>query len=296
MLAVVLATVAALAFGASDFYGALASKNTDATLVTALVHAISFVALVGVIVVYQDGELLMEDLVWGSLGGLAAAAGVVAFYQALAIGPMSTAAAVTGVLSASVPVVAGFLLGDRPAPITVGGILLAVPAAVLVALGAEQIRRAAIAISPREQALERRSRGRTTTLASVGGLGFGLFFVALSRTSEDGGLYPLIGARGASVLVLVVILTLGGRWRRVPRTEWSSVGSAGVLDCIANSAFLLALGRGAFVWVAAISSMYPVGTVMLARIKLNERLTRVQLVGVALAAVSLVLISAGAEF
>ena len=62
----------------------------------------------------------------------------------------------------------------------------------------------------------------------------------------------------------------------------------------ANSLYLLALADGSITWVAAVVSLYPVATVLLARLILNERLSRVQVAGLAMASTALVFVSLGA--
>jgi drug/metabolite transporter (DMT)-like permease len=66
-----------------------------------------------------------------------------------------------------------------------------------------------------------------------------------------------------------------------------------VLDMTANAIYLLAARRGLLALVAVLSSLYPAGTVVLARIVLRERLVRVQLAGLAMALAGIVLIAAG---
>lgn len=295
MFGVLLATISALSYGASDFSGALASKKADSTVVTVAAQLVSLLTLVAVLLVVPEDHRTLVDLSWGALGGLGAAVALVAFYRALAIGPMSTAASTTALLSATVPVVAGLLLGDRPGVITLLGIGVAVPAAVLVSVGGMVFHHQSIELSPRERATNRAQERETRLLSIVAGLGFGLFFIALSRVSPDAGLFPLLGARGASIAALGLFLATRRRWSPIPRSGWGSVGATGVLDCAANSFYLLALDHGSFVWIAAVSSMYPVSTVLLARVKLKELLTRAQLLGIAGAAAALVLITLGAE-
>jgi drug/metabolite transporter (DMT)-like permease len=69
--------------------------------------------------------------------------------------------------------------------------------------------------------------------------------------------------------------------------------SAGVLDSLANLLFTLASARGLLSVVSVLGSLYPVVTVMLARVVLDERLTEWQLVGVAGALGGVALISLG---
>ena len=68
--------------------------------------------------------------------------------------------------------------------------------------------------------------------------------------------------------------------------------AAGLLDSTANVAYLLATREGLLSLVAVVASLYPAGTVFLARVVLGERLGPQRLVGVvaALGAVALIAI------
>jgi drug/metabolite transporter (DMT)-like permease len=66
---------------------------------------------------------------------------------------------------------------------------------------------------------------------------------------------------------------------------------AGALDMSANVLYILAARSGLFAIAAVLTSLYPASTVLLARIFLHERLTRVQWCGVAFAACGVVLIA-----
>lgn len=292
MIAVALAAVSALSYGGSDFFGAVATKDNDATVVTVATQVVSLLALAAILILYPQGQLQAIDLAWGGIGGLGAAFGLVTFYRALAIGPMSVAAALTALWSTGVPVAAGLFLGDRPSILTLSGIALAIPAALLVSM--EVGNKMTLAIDPRQRTAAWHHSTRTRQLAVMAGIGFGLFFVALSRTSEDAGLYPLIGARLASIVALGLTI-LGGRLLGpIGVRWWPMIVTAGLLDCAANSCYLIAVRSGSLTWVAAISSLYPVSTVLLARLVLNERLARPQFVGFGAAAVALLLFAVGA--
>ena len=54
---------------------------------------------------------------------------------------------------------------------------------------------------------------------------------------------------------------------------------AGVFDMTANLAYLMAVNRGLLSLVAVLSALYPATTVGLARIVLDERMSRTQVVG-----------------
>ncbi len=292
MLAVALAGLAGLFYGASDFSGAAASKGNQPTVVTLGVQVTSLVALVGALF-FLEGTFRSEDLVWGALGGLSLAAGLALFYEALTLGPIATAAALTALVSASLPILAGLALGDRPSMVTLVGVALAVPAAVLVSAGEVGIRGSLTNTTPRERVLGRRQIGRTRMLSVGAGILFAGFLVSLSRVGDDAGLFPLLGTRAAAIIFLVLLITLQRLWSPVTPKSVPMVVGAGLFDCSADSFYLTALATGSLTWVAAISSLAPVSTVLLARVFFKERLTWAQIVGLALSAAALSLVAVG---
>ncbi len=295
MLAVLFATISGISYGASDFSGALATKRNDAALVTLVVQIVSFATLGVVLYFTFDGTVLASDLAWGALGGLGATVGLTTFYKALADGPMSTAASVTALIGALLPVSVGLLLGEVPNNPTLIGIALAIPAAIIVSVGGLEAHALSRNLNPRARTTERARVAATRRLSLIAGLGFGIFFTALAQTSADSGLFPLVGARAASVAMLAVVLTIRKTWSTIERRDHLSIGVAGLLDCSANSFYLLALADGSVTWVAAVVSLYPVATVLLARLFLKEDLTRVQIVGLAMASSALVFVGLGAS-
>jgi drug/metabolite transporter (DMT)-like permease len=134
--------------------------------------------------------------------------------------------------------------------------------------------------------------GKAFVLAIGAGLGFGLFFVALSTTGDDSGLWPLVAARAASVSVLGTLALIGRITSQVPlgAVRWQTA-VAGALDAVANLLYLLAIREGLLSVVSVLSALYPVTTVVLARVVLGERLERLQQAGMALAVPAAVLIA-----
>lgn len=294
MIAVALAALSGLSYGAADFAGAFASRNHKATLVTAVGQVVSLLALLVAVFFWVGGTATTADYVWGAIGGLGAALGLVMFYRALAQGPMATAASLTALWGAGIPVVTGLALGDIPGWLQLLGIAVAVPAAVLVSVGGLSLDLLATNTTPRERVAGLANAANTKVLAVVAGGGFGLFFVALSRTGEEAGLYPLVGARVASILALTVVISVNRDWTPMDRSIAPVVVLTGLLDFAANAFYLTALKYGSFTWVAAISSLYPVATVLLARTILHERLARPQIAGLAMAGVALTCVAVGA--
>jgi drug/metabolite transporter (DMT)-like permease len=208
---------------------------------------------------------------------LEGALALAAFYRALAMGAMGLTAALTGLLTALVPV--RFALGSEgfPAPLAALGLLLGCVAIWLIAHAPGHG-------TPRAALI----------LGAVSGVGFGLQLVLLKLASNGGVLWALTSARIGGVLgVLAILLFLPGRagTGRVWRGFWWMGILAGGLDTLGNLGYTLAAHSGRLDIAAMVSSLYPGFTILLAAMILRERPTRRQTMGMAVALASVVLLS-----
>jgi uncharacterized membrane protein len=277
-VAVLLALASAVVYGSSDFLGGLASRRASVFGVVALSQLAGWVALLALLP-WLGGPATAADLGWGAVAGLLGATGLVIFFRALSGGVMSVVAPVTAVTAAAVPVLAGLLGGNRISPWAWTGILLALVAVVLVSAegGLGQLRAA---------------RPASLTAPLIAGTAFGFFFVLLDRTSSGSGLTPLVTARLASVLLVVVVALSGRQSVRVGRAVLPLVLCSGVGDMTANALFLLATQQdGPLAITGVLASLYPVSTVVLAQVVLRERLVGAQLAGLGVAVTAVVLIT-----
>lgn len=292
--------LASIVFGVADFFGGMSARRI-APLATAVV-----VQIVGILVLVVGGlpllggEPLVGDLVIGALAGLVGGSALGVFYFALARGAMSVVAPLSAVTSATVPVVAGLLIGELPATADWIGIALALPAVLLISReGTSEPSRQA------EEPLEERAGPEDNRLGILAGLaagvGFGLFVVLITRTSSTSGVWPLLSSRGASTLLLgtVALATgtlvgLGGAADPASPARRGLVLAllAGAMDGTSNMLIVEAGRRGMLFLVGVIGAMYPASTILLARVVLGERLQRQQWLGLGLALVAVALIAA----
>jgi drug/metabolite transporter (DMT)-like permease len=237
---------------------------------------------------------------------------VIGLYRGLSVGRMSVVAPVTAVIAAIIPVLFGLSAGERPSALALFGVVVALAAVALVSMSAEPSgaaagrpsggarggwagggsRQGAAGI---QSSAATRLRPRSSGLvAAVGaGVAFGAFFILLRRAAFDSGLWPLIGARAASIGSAGLLVALRQTPLRPAAGTGSRIWAAGVLDVVANLLFLLASRRGLLSVVAVLTSMYPASTVVLARLVLGERLTAFRSTGLAAAAAGVALIAAG---
>ena len=277
-MAALLALASALSFGSGDFLGGLAARHLRPTAVLLWSYLLSG-SLLLVASLVTGGTVDGRDLALGAGAGLLGAAGIGLLYQALALGQMSAIAPVTALLAAAIPVGAGLLQGEDPGGAAAVGMGLAVVAVVLVsAEGGGSLRP---------------SDSRGVTLALAAGVCFGLFFVGLSATDEGSGLWPLLAARVASIVVVGFLALLGvvAAPRPRGRPAWWTAG-AGVLDGAGNVLYLLAIREGLLSVATVLSSLYPVATVALAWAVLRERFAPIQRVGMVIALPAIALLTA----
>lgn len=119
--------------------------------------------------------------------------------------------------------------------------------------------------------------------ALLSGVGFGAFFVFISRAGESAGYWPLVGARTVSVVMFAIAALITSTAVLPARGSRRWVVLAGVLDAAAAVFFVLSTRAGLLSVGAVLASLYPVVTVLLARFVGGERIRRQQLVGLALA-------------
>ena len=284
-MAVILGLAAALTYGAADFFGGLATRKTRVYTVVLISQLFGSILLIGLFPFFSGSGPTAEALWWGGWSGLAGAAGVTFFYQALAMGRMSVIAPITAVEAASVPVIFGLVTAERPSGLALAGVACALVAVALVSRTPEE--------DPANLAERKGLMASGLGHALAAGLGFGAFFILLSRAGADTGLWPLAGARVSSVGLLAVVALVAGSWQRPSGNSLRLIVAAGTFDVAANLFYLLATREGLLAIVAVLTSMYPATTVLLARFTLGERLDRIQLLGLAVAVAGVIAISLG---
>ena len=278
-MAYLLATLAAVFYGAADFTGGMVTKRVATVPVVLLSQATGLVMVAIILPFLGTAPPRAADLWWGAGGGLAGGVGVALLYYGLAIGTMSVVAPTTAVLAVAIPVLTSIALGERPGWLAIGGILLGIGAIALVSRPTVNTQG-----PPRPSGLG---------VALVAGVAIGLFLLALAQTRPASGLWPLLTARLTSVGLFAVIAVIVRRSVRMPVKLAAITVGGGALDMLANTLYLLAAQIGPLSPVVTLSSLYPASTVLLARAVLGERLNTWQTAGVGAALVAVLLIVRG---
>jgi len=279
VLAIALGLSSSLFWGLGDFLGGLQSRRVRVLAVLLVSQASGLAAIAVAIAIARPDVPALVDLWPAAAAGVAGAIALSAFYRALAIGTMSIVAPISAT-GAAVPVVVGIAGGDRPAALQLAGIVAAVVGVVLASRELDE---------PPGRVPERTS----IALAFVAALGFGSFFVGMDAGADASVPWALLANRIASVSAVVLVVgaarvPLPGSPRRL-----APLVLVGLLDAGANGFYAWGTTEGLVSVVAVLGSLYPVATVLLARLVLGERVRPVQEVGIVAALAGVALIAAG---
>ncbi len=275
-MTIIFGLLSAFSYGYADFFGALAAKKVRALAVTTVSFVIGL-AIALFLTLFIGADFSSETIQAGLYAGVCSAIAISCLYAALALGPISIVSPLTAVISALIPVVVDLALGQKLSGFAGFAIALVLIAVVLVAF----------------------VPGNDTKLPSLpsfiyslgAGLGFSGIFVFLDFAPASSGLGPLIVMRMVGIALLVLGLFV--LWIRSNRAIFleKEIFSAKVLglifltslgDVTGNFFFLVAAREGSLAISAVLASLYPVGTILLARIVLKEKIAISQSIGIAL--------------
>ena len=275
-----LALLGALSWGTGDFFGGLASRRAHVLTVLVLSQAVGLAGVAAWAVASGDSPPGLADIVPAVGAGMAGAAGLAALYRGMAIGAMGIVAPISA-LSPAVPLAVDLVRGDAPAAVQWAGIATALTGVVLLARdpGGTTMRGTGLAAG--------------VSLALVAALGFGLFVVGLDAASDGGATWAVVVARTSSTLVALCAVLLVSVPLRPPRRLLPAIAAVGVFDTTANALVAVATTYGSAGIVAVLSALYPLTTILLARVFLSERLDRPRRVGGVLALAGAALVAIG---
>lgn len=299
----VLGLSAAIIWGAADFSGGIGARYLRVYWLLAISHASSLIALVLLADLLHQPIPGARILAYGLVAGLAGGTALLVFYYALSLGSMGTTAAVTGLLTAALPVLFSLTTIGAPSRRQIVGFVLAAGAIWLISSPS----------SSNEQAVE--GQRKKLVLAMISGIGFGIFLIGLREANSGGLLWPLAASRVGSLSLAIAggLILSRGRFTVEPepkmispspsaasiqqaiRRRWMiGIGLAliaGIFDTSGNFLFVAATRIGRLDVAAVLASLYPASTILLAAWLLKERTNRRQALGMTAALVAVALIS-----
>lgn len=275
----ILALTSSALWGVSDFYAGVVSKRRAPLAVVGASQFFGLLAMIVIAFATSSWGASLSYVPWSIMASLCGITGLFAFYTALATGTMGIVAPIAS-CGVVVPVAVGLLGGEIPTRFQVAGIVIAI-VGVILATGPE---------------LRGDGDPRSVALAGVSGLLFGLVFVAIGKGSESSAIMTVTGMRLTSVLILTIVAlavrSIGG----IQRGDLLILVLVGVFDALANVLLGISVQGSNLTIASVLGSLYPIVTILCAWKVLNERLRRIQYVGVGFAMIGVIAITAGAQF
>ena len=278
-MASLLALISSAMWGTADYFAGRMSKQRHPFAVLGLSQIFGLVTGVLIVLVSGDwhGQALGFDgyLVYGALAGLCGYIGLACLYEGLSTGRMGVVSPISS-MSAVIPVAYALITGDTLTAITSIGVVIAL-VGVFCASGPE---------------LSNGLPLKPLLLALGAAAGFGLALTFISIGSQESALMTMVSMRGATFFVTIALAmkfkTTGG----FSKKDMPLLIFIGAADFIANLLLGVATTKGLVSVAMVFGSLYPIATALLAFKFLNERLHKVQYVGIALAVSGVSIISA----
>ena len=278
-MASLLALLSSAMWGTADFFAGRLSKKHHPFAVLGFSQV--FGLLVGVLIVvlsgsYQGKVLGLDGfLIPGALAGLFGYIGLACLYEGLSTGRMGVVSPFSS-LSTVIPLAYALITGDVLSTITLLGVVIAL-VGVFCASGPELSQ--GLPIKP-----------LLLALGAAAGFGLALTFIAIG--SQSSALLTMVSMRGATFFVTI---SLAIKFKTTGNFDKKSIPLLffiGAADFIANLLLGIACTKGLVSVAMVFGSLYPIATALLAYKFLQERLHRVQYVGIALAVAGVSIISA----
>jgi drug/metabolite transporter (DMT)-like permease len=302
-MVIFLALCVAAVWGAADFCGGLSSRRTTTLTVLAIGYSAGSLAIVAVALTSEQQWPTLANSVISGIGGLTGLAGVYLLYRGLARGPMHIVGPVSAGSAAGLPVIWDLALGRTPSLLVLVGLAVTIVAIIVLGLMSgdhEPGDHEPDDHEPGGGEIAQPVSGRSNPVAPLSGLMYGLgagtgfagYFITIGETPGSQNLTCPAVARLSCLPILIALVV----WRRPPRPGRSVLGLivlGGLLDVSANALYAIAVSKGSTGVSSVISSLYPVGTIVLATVFLHEHIQRRQWLGLFAAAIGVSLVAIG---
>ncbi|MCU1295823.1 MAG: protein of unknown function transrane [Acidobacteriaceae bacterium] len=272
-LSILFSLGAVFTWGVADFTGGYAARRANAFLVAMVAHASALILVITLALSTHAAFPSRASVAWSLAAGFSGGAALALFYRALAAGKMGLTAPVSAVLGAAIPTAFAIVTEGAPGTLRIAGFLLA-------GLGIWLISRT-----------QDNTRPDGIGLAVLAGIGFAGFFLCTKEAGNASSFWIATFAKAASLGLTVPIVLFGRSFRNLHRPSAGFAVLAGCLDVTGSVLFIRASQTGRLDTAVVLSSLYPVVTVLLAKIILKEHFTRWKAIGMVAALLAVPMIA-----
>ena len=275
-MAIVLALGASLTWGLADFFGPLKGRRLGVLRALVWVQVGGLIGIALFVAGRAHGPASATTLL-AIPAAMSGTLGLYAYYRGVMVGAVSVVSPIAG-LSAVVPVTVGIVSGDRPSAWQLAGMGCAL-------LG--------VFLASREPGQGGPRVAAGVGLALLAAVGFGGYFPFMHAAGNADYWWASLFFRMTSVALVLAAAGIRRPSLAVSRRDVFVLALIGTGDTLGNLFFAAASASGLVSVTSVLASLYPVVTVLLARLVLSERVARSQEAGIGLTLSGVVLISAG---
>jgi len=277
MIGVILALVSAMSWGASDFFGGFASRKLNQFQVLLLTSGSSLLLLFLFAIIWRESPPPITNIIIAAVAGISGSLGLAALYKGLTLGNAALVSSVAGVIGAIIPTLVGLFIEGLPSILQLCGFLLSIAGIWIITR-----------LKNGNGIIVQDALG----LALLAGIGFGGFLALIPQLKGEQIFAPLVFAKLSSIILAFILLRT--HQLSIPKPTSSPIAIwSGFLDASGNILYLFATQFTRLDIAALLSSLYPVGTVLLSSIVLKEKLSAYQWIGVSICVVGIMLITSG---
>ena len=279
MNTILFSLLACCAWGTSEFLGGM--KNRSVPLLVLLIGMeLSGLLVIIIIVFLFAGEVPdLKYILYAITAGTFGIIGVASIFHGMSIGTIGVVSTI-GATSTIIPILYDLLTGNRLSFCQGAGIVLAIGGIVLLTEGK---------ISLNKKTYLTASAG----FAVAGAFFFGLYFIFIDLASNQDPYWAACFSRVATITIIGTGIAIKRPTYHLTKSDVSIIVVIGLFDACGVVAFNMATTFGLVGIVSVIASLYPIITIMLARIFLKEKMNTFQKIGVLGAMAGVALISGG---
>lgn len=273
-MVIVYALLAATAFGISDYLGGSLSRKDKAECVTAstqIVAALFYLMLA----LLLPGELSIRAIGFGLISGICTTLGLFFLYKTLAEGVVGLVASTASLCTGLIPALWGFLRGDVFSASLGLGIVIALIAVIFLTRGENH---------------ESQNRSMTATiwlLTILAGVLLASSTIALSHTVPSDGFWPLVGLSLAAIPSALVLSYSRTKRIFVRKANTLPVIAIAAITALAYFGQVNAVRTEILAIASVVGALYPLPTIILARLIDKEKLSHIQWAGAVLSLIAI---------
>jgi uncharacterized membrane protein len=281
---VIFGLIAAIGWGLTDFFAAMAGRRVGSIATVVLGQAMSWTFITGVLVISGTSVQPLRAIIWlVLLNGVFTASSYFTHFRALELGPVAVVSPIGAAYAVVGVALAIIFLHERPsaleligAGVTIGGVML---------------------VSTDLRALRAGIKGHAPGLpwALVSMVGFGVAAFLLATVSRDAGwVAGMWGSRMGQLVCYLPLVLLRpkelGRFRGAGGAAIALAMAAGFADILGVAVYSYGTQKGSVSLVLAASAVFPLIAVALSYVYLKERLVPNQYLGILLVVAGLILL------